>query len=106
MNGLADDIKGAVALAHSLQLASDGGPATSIAVDRDTVAMANGYPTLAALPLVIEDTTGYTYDATRGVYNQDGRFHGGLLHGHLCGPGAQRRRTNRGSRNRRLLSVQ
>ena len=72
VTSLAGSIKSAAALAHSTQIASGLGPAASITVNNVTVAMANGYPTRASLPLVLEDTTGFTYTAATGLYTKDG----------------------------------
>ena len=72
VQGFGGAVRSAAALAHSTQLASNIAPNTSITVNGATVAMSNGYPTRASLPLLLEDTTGFTYDATNGVYSKDG----------------------------------
>jgi MSHA pilin protein MshA len=70
VNGLAGAVRSAVSLAHATQLASGLGPNAAITVNGTAVAMSNGYPTVASLPSVLEDTTGFTY--TAGVFGKDG----------------------------------
>jgi MSHA pilin protein MshA len=63
---LAGSVRSAAALSHALWLAQ-GRPA-SVTIDRQTIAMVNGYPNLATIQLALSDFTGYTYTSATGVF--------------------------------------
>ena len=70
INGLAGSVRSAAALAHSSQLAQNLSASTSVSMEGNSVAMANGYPTAGAggIENALTDTTGYTHTAGTGVY--------------------------------------
>jgi MSHA pilin protein MshA len=72
LNGLAGSVRSASAMAHSLQLAQGVGADSDISVNGTPITMANGYPDLANLNLLLEDTTGFTYDAVAGEFEKVG----------------------------------
>jgi len=70
INALAGSVRSASALAHSMWLAS-GGPAT-VPMEGNNIAITNGYPTRAALPNTLQDTSGFTYAAGTGRFTRNG----------------------------------
>ena len=72
VNSLGGAVRSAAALAHSQQIASSLGPNANITVNGLPVTMSNGYPTRADLQRVLDDTSGYAYDATTGVFTKTG----------------------------------
>ena len=72
VQGLGGSVRSAVALARSSQLAQGLAPGASISVNNLAVTMTNGYPTRADLLRVLDDTTGYSYTDTTGVFTKTG----------------------------------
>lgn len=70
VQGLAGSVRSAATLAHSMWLAS-GSPAT-VNMEGNNIAMTNGYPTRAALPNTLQDTTGFAYVAGTGTFTRNG----------------------------------
>ena len=68
VQGLAGSVRSAATLAHSMWLAS-GSPAT-VNMEGNNIAITNGYPTQAALPNTLQDTTGFAYAA--GTFTRNG----------------------------------
>ncbi len=62
VNGLSGSLRSASALAHGMWLAS--GSSGNIAMDGQTITIANGYPSLADIDDTLADTTGFTFAAT------------------------------------------
>jgi len=72
VQGLGGSVRSAATLAHSLSLATGAAVADPVSMEGTAVAMANRYPTLASIDDALLDTTGFTYDATTGVFSKDG----------------------------------
>ena len=72
VQGLGGSVRSAATLAHSLSLATGAAVADPVTMEGTAVAMANRYPTLASIDDALLDTTGFTYDATTGVFSKDG----------------------------------
>jgi MSHA pilin protein MshA len=70
IQGLAGSVRSAATLAHSMWMAS-GSPAT-VSMEGNNIAITNGYPTRAALPNTLQDTSGFTYTAGTGVFTRNG----------------------------------
>jgi len=70
VNSLAGSVRSASSLTHSLWIAS-GSPAT-VAMEGTTITMSNGYPNLATIDDTLQDFSGFTYDATTGVFSKTG----------------------------------
>ena len=70
LDGLGGSLRSAASLSHSLWMAS-GSPGT-ISMEGNTITMVNGYPNLATIDDTLQDTTGFTYDATTGVFSKTG----------------------------------
>lgn len=67
---LAGSVRSSSALSHALWLAQ-GQPGT-VAMEGQTITMANGYPNLATIDDTLSDLSGFSYDATSGVFSKDG----------------------------------
>ena len=67
---LAGSLRSGAALSHALWLAQ-GQPAT-VSMEGATITMTNGYPNLATIDDTLSDSTGFTYDATTGVFDKTG----------------------------------
>lgn len=67
---LGGSLRSASSLSHALWLAQSQ-PAT-ISMEGQTITMANGYPNLATIDDTLSDLSGFTYDATSGVFTKDG----------------------------------
>ena len=72
VQGLGGSVRSAATLAHSLSLATGAAVADPVTMEGTAVAMANRYPTLASIDDALLDITGFTYDATPGVFSKDG----------------------------------
>ncbi len=71
LNGLAGSLKSGAALAHAIWLAN-GSSATNVTMEGQTINLANGYPNLASIDDVLQDSSSYTYNATTGVFTPQG----------------------------------
>jgi MSHA pilin protein MshA len=69
-SSLQGSVRSGAALAHALWLAQ-GQPA-SVAMEGATITLVNGYPNLATIDDTLADLSGFTYDATTGVFAKTG----------------------------------
>jgi MSHA pilin protein MshA len=67
---LAGSLRSSAALSHALWLAQSQ-PAT-VDMEGATITLANGYPNLATIDDTLSDLSGFTYDATTGVFTKTG----------------------------------
>jgi len=70
VQGLAGSVRSGATLAHSLSLAKGLAPADPVDMEGTAVAMANRYPTAAAIQATLVDTTGF--DFAGGVFEKQG----------------------------------
>jgi MSHA pilin protein MshA len=68
---LSGAVRSGAALAHALWLAQ-GSVAATVTMEGQSVAITNGYPTLASIASTLADTSGFTYTAGTGVWTKDG----------------------------------
>jgi MSHA pilin protein MshA len=71
VQALGGSVRSASSLAYSLWLAS-GGTGNTITVNGAPIAVTNGYPTLASIDDMLQDTTGFTYTEGTGVFARNG----------------------------------
>ena len=57
-------------LAHGMWMAQGGG--ASVSMEGQTITITNGYPNLGTIDDTLADSTGFTYDATTGVFTKTG----------------------------------
>jgi len=69
-SSLQGSVRSGAALAHALWLAQ-GQPAT-VSMEGATITLVNGYPNLATIDDTLADLSGFTYDATTGVFAKTG----------------------------------
>ncbi len=60
LNGLGGSVRSAAMIARATQLAKGLGSSTSVTLEGNTVAMANGYPTASNVSLALTDFSGFT----------------------------------------------
>jgi len=70
IDGLSGSLRSAASLTHSLSMAS-GNPPT-ITMEGQSITMTNGYPDLLTIDNTLQDTTGFAYDDTTGVFSKTG----------------------------------
>jgi len=70
VQGLAGSVRSGATLAHSLSLAQGLAPADPVSMEGTPVAMANRYPTAAAIEATLVDRTGF--DFAGGVFEKQG----------------------------------
>jgi MSHA pilin protein MshA len=68
IEGLSGSLRSASSLTHSLWMAT-GSPAT-ITMEGQSITMTNGYPDLLTIDNTLQDTTGFTYVDTTGVFSK------------------------------------
>lgn len=61
INGLAGNIRGAAAIAHSTQLARNLASNASVTIEGATIQLNNGYPDTATIDDMLSDYTGFTF---------------------------------------------
>ncbi len=72
VQGLGGSVRSAATLAHSLSLATGAAVNASVSMEGTAVTMANRYPDLDGIDDSLLDITGFTYDASSGVFTKDG----------------------------------
>lgn len=73
VSGLQGSIQAAAAVAHSIQLAQNLTPGTSVTMEGQVVTMSNGYPTAdaAGIEVALVSISGFTHDGA-GLFTKDG----------------------------------
>lgn len=71
LQGAAAAMRSAATLAHATQLAKSLTSGTAVTIDGQSIAMTNGYPTVAALASTMTDTSGFD-TATAGQFQKTG----------------------------------
>jgi MSHA pilin protein MshA len=71
LNGLQGSVRSGSTLARSMFLANGG---QAVVMEGVTISMANGYPDASAtgIPATLQDMSGFTYDATSGLFSRVG----------------------------------
>jgi MSHA pilin protein MshA len=70
VNSMAGSVKSAATMAYGVWLASGVG-GNSVTINGTAIALAFGYPTVASIPLLIQDTTGFS-GVTTGTWTKNG----------------------------------
>jgi len=71
VQGLAGSVRSASSLARAMWLANGTAPA-SLTIDGQTIDFTNGYPSVATIDNMLQDTTGFGYNETTGVFSRNG----------------------------------
>ncbi len=71
LNGLQGSLKSASAMAHGVWLA-DGTNAATVTIEGRSIAFTNGYPNRNSISLLLQDMTGFAYNATNGRFSKTG----------------------------------